>query len=83
MSMRQTSFVKSTSSMAEKAMHPVAFNAGEPTRPYTSGIDCFGAEDGTSVESSTGEIPRPSCAPNLFNPRAAVALLVYSKSNLY
>ena len=62
MSMRQTSFVKSTSSMAEKAMHPVAFNAGEPTRPYTSGIDCFGAEDGTSVESSTGEIPRPSCA---------------------
>ena len=36
--------------------------AGEPTRPYTSGIDCFGTEYGTSVESSTGEPSRPSCA---------------------
>ena len=27
---------------------PVDSNAGEPTRPCTSGIDCFGAEDGKS-----------------------------------
>ena len=27
--------------------------AEEPTRPCTSGIDYFGAEDGTFVESST------------------------------
>ena len=42
-----------------KQEHPI--HDGEPTRPCTSGIDCFAAEDG-SVESSTGEPSRPSCA---------------------
>ena len=64
-SMRQTSFVKTTSSVGcvgGESNAPVDSNAGEPTRPWTSGIDCFGAEDATSVESSTGEPSRPSCA---------------------
>ena len=37
--------------------------AGEPTRPCISGIYYFGTEDGTFVESSTGEPSRPSCVP--------------------
>ena len=63
MLMRQTSFVKSTSSIGcvgGESNVPVDFNPGKPTRLFTSGIDCFGAEDGTSVESSTGEPSRPS-----------------------
>ena len=53
--MRQMSllgFVKSTSSIGcvgAENNAPVDSNAGEPTRPCTSGIDCFGAEDGTSI----------------------------------
>ena len=65
MSMRQRSFVKSNSSIGcvgRESNAPVDFNAGEPTRPCTSGINCFGAEDGTSIKSSTGEPSRPSCA---------------------
>ena len=51
MSIRQTSFMKTTSSIGcvdGESNAPVDSNAGEPTRPCTSGIDCFGAEDGTS-----------------------------------
>ena len=58
-------FVKSASSIGcvdAESNVPADSNAGEPTRPCTSGIDCFGAEDGTSVKSSTGEPSRPSCA---------------------
>ena len=49
-------FVKSTSNIgcvgAERNA-PVYSNIREPTRPCTSGIDYFGAEDGTTVKSST------------------------------
>ena len=61
MSMRQMSllgFVKSASSIGCVGTGnnaSVNCNAGEPTRLCTSGIDYFGAQDGTSVESSTGE----------------------------
>ena len=41
---------------------PVDSNTGESTRPCTSGIDYFGAEDSTSCESSTGDPSRLSCA---------------------
>ena len=55
MSMRQMSllgFVKSTSStgcVGRESNVPVDSNTGEPTRPCTSGIDCFGAEDGIYI----------------------------------
>ena len=60
--MRQTSSVKTTSSIGcvgGESNAPVDFNAA---RSCTSGIDCFGAEAGISVEYSTGEPSRPSCA---------------------
>ena len=53
-------FVKSTSSIGcvgAESNAPVDFNAGGSSR-CTSGIEYFGAEHGTSIESSTGE---PSC----------------------
>ena len=56
MSIRQTSFVKATSSIGcvdGESNAPVDSNAGEPTRPCTSDIEYFGTEDGTST---------PSCA---------------------
>ena len=59
-------FVKSTCSIGcvgAQSNAPVYSNAGEPTRPCTSGIDYFGAV--TSVVSSTGNPSRPSCAANL------------------
>ena len=68
LSMRQMSFVKTTSSIGcadRESNAPVDFNSGEPTRPCTSGTDCFGSEDVTSVEFSTGEHSRPSCAAQL------------------
>ena len=61
-------FVKSTSSIGcvgTESNAPIDSNAGEPTRPCTSGIDYFGAEDGSSVESSTIEPSRSSCAATL------------------
>ena len=45
-SMGQMSFVKTTSSIGcvgRESNASVYFNAGEPTRPCTSGLDCFGA----------------------------------------
>ena len=59
--MRQTSllgFIKSTSSIGCVCTE-CNYNAGKPTRLCTSGIDYFDPEDGTSVESSSGE---PICA---------------------
>ena len=60
--------VKSTCSIGcvgAESNAPVDSNAGEPTRPSTSGIDYFDAEDGISVESSTGDPSSPSCATTL------------------
>ena len=48
-------FVISTSSIGcvgAESNAQVYFNAGEPTRPWTSGIDYFGSKD---VESSTSD----------------------------
>ena len=48
-------FVKSTSSIGCVDAESNA-PAGEPRRPRTSGIDYFGVEDGTSVESSNAQL---------------------------
>ena len=72
MSMRQTSilgFVKSTSRVGcvgGESNAPVDFNVGKPTRLCTSGIDCFGVEDGTVHPSS----------PALVNLQGPVVLLL-------
>ena len=66
-------FVKSTSSIGcvgRESNVPVDSNAGPRSQALVTGSwvrawergYCFGAEDGTSVESSTGEPSRPSCA---------------------
>ena len=61
-------FVKSTSSIGcdgAESNAPVYSNSGEHKRPCTSGINYFGAEDGTSVKSSTCDPSRPSCPTTL------------------
>ena len=55
--------------LAQKSNAPIDSNTGEPTRPCTSGIDYFGVEDSTSVESSTGEPSRSSCADKFGPPK--------------
>ena len=68
MSMRQASllgFVKHTSSIDCVGTESNA-PAGEPTRPCTSDLNCFGTENGTSVESRTGEPSRPSSAATFY-----------------
>ena len=60
--------LKSTSSIgcvSAESNAPIYSNAGEPKRPCTSGTDYSGAEDGITVESSTGDSSRPSCAATL------------------
>ena len=55
-------FVESTSSIGcvgAESNAPIDSNAWEPTRPCTSGIDYFGAEDGTSMESTTVTLQGP------------------------
>ena len=91
--MRQMSllgFVKSTSSIGcvgPENNAPVDSNAGEPTRPCTSGIDCFGAEDGIhqsdSVESSTGEPSRPSCATTFVSREYELTAAFVSQRQLF
>ena len=61
-------FVKSTSSIGcvgTESNAPIDSNAGEPTRPCISGIDYFGTEDASSVESSTIDPSRSSCAATI------------------
>ena len=78
MSMRRTfllDFVKSNASIGcvgAESNAPMLGISGEPTRPCTSGINCSGAEYGTSIKSSTGELSKVQLCHYFCTPRAAV-----------
>ena len=71
--MRQTSLLGfySIGCVGREEYAPVDSNAGEPTRSCTSGIDCFGAEDGASVLSALTNFKAQLCCYSCI-PRTAV-----------